>query len=538
MPAPGPKIAPANGNLGNFTIVGNSGVPSMHAGLLPNGQVALLDKVENYTGLMLSNGRFAYAAEWSPRSRESVPLSVKSNPFCSGGGFMADGTLLSVGGNGPIPTIDSTVSDRFKGIRFLKRSVTDSNYNGNNWIESNVTLSSARWYPTAQILSDGTYFVVSGSLNGLDPTNKANNNPTYEVLSRNGTPTGVSTQMSILVRNQPYHMYPFVHLLSDGTLFVFTSKSSEIFSVSKNTTIKRFNDLPGDYRTYPNTGTSVMLPLTFANNWNPDIIICGGGAYQDITSPTDPSCGRIQPFSDAPTWEMDAMPEGRGMVEGILLPDGTVIFLNGANQGSQGFGLATNPTTTALLYNPSANLGSRWSTLATSTIPRLYHSVALLLIDGTILISGSNPNEQPVLKANAQNPFPTEFRQEIFTPPYLSGTNSARRPANVRLSTLNITYGTPSAFFVNFDLPQGDNDTQYEVTGTKIVLYHGGFVTHSLHMGQRMLTLDFEGWIPEAKNQSLRVIGPPNGNVAPPGPYVVFVVVEGVPAIGQFVMVG
>lgn len=30
---------------------------------------------------------------------------------------------------------------------------------------------------------------------------------------------------------------------------------------------------------------------------------------------------------------------------------------------------------------------------------------------------------------------------------------------------------------------------------------------------------------------------PPNNNVAPPGPYVVYVVVDGVPGVGQFVMV-
>ena len=65
-----------------------------------------------------------------------------------------------------------------------------------------------------------------------------------------------------------------------------------------------------------------MLPLSSANNWAADIIICGGGAYQAITSPTDPSCGRISPLAPNANWEMDSMPTGRGMVEGTLLPDG------------------------------------------------------------------------------------------------------------------------------------------------------------------------------------------------------------------------
>jgi hypothetical protein len=97
-------------------------------------------------------------------------------------------------------------------------------------------------------------------------------------------------------------MYPFVHLLNNGLLFVFVSKSSELFNVQSGTTIKTFPDLPGDYRTYPNTGGSVLLPLSSGNNWAPSVIICGGGAYQDITSPTDPSCGRINPLDADAAW--------------------------------------------------------------------------------------------------------------------------------------------------------------------------------------------------------------------------------------------
>jgi hypothetical protein len=200
---------------------------------------------------------------------------------------------------------------------------------------------------------------------------------------------GNSFPMDILVKNQPYYMYPFVHLLCDGNLFVFVSKACQIFNVGSNTIVQELPDLPGDYRTYPNTGGSVMLPLSSSNDWQPDIIICGGGAYQDITSPTDPSCGRIQPLSANPTWEMDSMPEGRGMVEGTLLPDGTVLWLNGGNRGAQGFGLMSDPTLEALLYNPALPLGQRWNTLASSTIARLYHSVAVLLLDGTVLIAGT-----------------------------------------------------------------------------------------------------------------------------------------------------
>jgi hypothetical protein len=524
IPAPAPSPAPVNANPGSFNVVGQSGAPAMHAGLLPNGKVVFLDKVENYTQIKLPNGQYAYSTEYDP-----VTNTYKTNAFCSGGSFLANGQFMALGGNGPLEFIDPTVTDGFDGIRYLTRSASDASLDGQDWSEPGNKLDSKRWYASVQSMPDGTLFVASGSLNGLDPTVPANNNPTYEILNNKGISSGVSIPMEILVKNQPYYMYPFMHLLKDGSLFIFTAKSSELFNVATNTTVRTFADLPGDYRTYPNTGGSVLLPLSSATNWNPDIVICGGGAYQDITSPTDPSCGRIQPLSTNAQWEMESMPQGRGMVEGTLLPDGTVVWVNGANEGAQGFGLARDPTFEALIYDPSKPLGQRFTTGASSTIARLYHSVALLLLDGTLLIAGSNPVEQPILQPSTANPFVTDFRVEIYTPPYLSGANAQKRPANVALSSRSLQANSQT-FTVSFDVVAG-------AAAVKVSLYHGGFVTHSVHMSHRMLVLDTVGWKAGSTRQSVTVTMPPSSEIAPPGPYVVYVVVDGVPAVGQFVQV-
>ena len=500
----------------------------MHAALLPNGNVVFIDKVENFTKLLLDSGQHAYASEWNPATKRVVPLSMETNPFCSGGTFLRNGSLLSVGGNGPLAAIDPTIADGFRGIRALRRSLNDKKLDGEGFDEMS-NLSTSRWYPSVQTLSDGKIFVASGSLNGLDPTRAKNNNPTYEFLSADGAPIADSEPLDILVRSQPYYMYPFMHLLRTGDMFIFVSKSSELWSPSTKDTGAVFPDLPGDYRTYPNTGTSVLLPLSSANDWDPEVLICGGGAYQDLTSPTDPSCGRIAPLEKNADWEMDAMPEGRGMLEGILIPDGTVVFLNGCSRGAQGFGLGRDPARKALLYNPKATLGKRWTRLAASPIPRVYHSVALLLLDGTILIAGSNPVEQPVLKKSKANPFITEFRIEIYTPPYLSGRNAKKRPTSVKLDTDELK-ADGSSFDLNVKVPTSAKQLE-------VVLYNGGFVTHSLHMGQRMMFLDTEGFRAGKTDQDIEVTMPPNGNIAPPGPYVIFVLADGVPSIGQFVLV-
>ena len=45
------------------------------------------------------------------------------------------------------------------------------------------------------------------------------------------------------------------------------------------------------------------------------------------------------------------------------------------------------------------------------------------------------------------------------------------------------------------------------------------------------------GWKAGETAQTLIVTAPPNHNVCPPGPYVVYVLCDGVPAVGQFISV-
>jgi len=290
--------------------------------------------------------------------------------------------------------------------------------------------------------------------------------------------------------------------------------------------------LPGDFRTYPNTGGSVLLPLSSKNGYEPEILICGGGAYQDITSPTDPSCGRIAPLVPGSQWTMESMPEGRGMVEATLLPDGKVLWVNGGNRGAEGFELMSSPTLEALLYDPDQPLGQRWTTVGQTDIPRLYHSVALLMPDATVMVAGSNPVQMPILQPDSQDPYVTEFRVEQFVPPYFRGLSNSQ-PYNLLLGT-----GTVRADGSTFPLSFNAGSTNVQVGDIKIMLYHCGYVTHSLHMGHRMVQLDISsGFAPGSDAQNLVVTGPPNNNIAPPGPYWVYVVVGGIPAKGVAVQV-
>lgn len=527
---PGPSPAPAHNPTGSLrvnpstTYAGKTvqaGVPAMHLGLLTNGKVFFLDKIENYTQVKLGNGQYAYSAEYDPVTFKVTPLSYKTNAFCCGGSFLPDGRVLSVGGNADLNWLDPTVGNGFNALRTLTAGDTAWQEPGDRKLNTN------RWYASVCTQPDGKQFVASGSLNGLDPTKTENNNPTWEMVDRNGYSITGSKPMNILTSNQPYYMYPFIHLLKDGTMFIQVSKSAQI--ITPGVIKKRLPDVPGLYRTYPNTGTSVLLPLKSSDGYKSEVLICGGGSYQDITSPTDPSCARIDAISGT-QWEMDSMPQGRGMVEGTYLADGTLVLANGCNFGAQGFGLAKNPTYQVLYYDSTKALGQRFSTGPTSSIARLYHSANVLLLDGTVMIAGSNPVEMPVLKPvygkTPSEDYVTEFRIETLTPPYLAGDNINKRPTNVKFSTKSLK---PAQTFTITFSGKG--------SGVKVSMIHGGFVTHSLHMNQRFVWLDNKGFNSGATTQTITVTMPPNYNIAPPMPYVIYVLVDGIPSVGQFVSV-
>ena len=72
-------------------------------------------------------------------------------------------------------------------------------------------------------------------------------------------------------------------------------------------------------------------------------------------------------------------------------------------------------------------------------------------------------------------------------------------------------------------------------SAVSVALYQGGFVTHSLHMNARMAILDSAGFQSGVQAQQLNVTMPPSANVAIPGPYMVFVLVDGTPSVGTWV---
>ncbi|KAJ7224940.1 hypothetical protein B0H12DRAFT_1149823, partial [Mycena haematopus] len=333
--------------------------------------------------------------------------------------------------------------------------------------------------------------------------------------------------------------FPNLVTLPDGSIFVSANQAAMIFDWRTNTET-RLPGIPNGVRiSSPFSAGHVLLPLSPSNNYTPEIMICGGSTVSDTVAessissqaPTSAQCIRmvLNAAGIAAGWKVESMPQGRIMVDMVLLPDGRVMLVNGAMTGvaSYGTGVADpvgqcysdNPAFTPVIYDPTAPAGSRFSTtgLVASTIPRMYHSTASLTPNGTIMIAGSNPN-----KDVSTIKYPTEYRLEFFSPPYMN----VARPSYTGLpATIN--------YNVTFNLAVTLPANTMNVT---VALMDLGFATHAVHMDQRMVQL--LSTLSEDQ-KTLTVKAPPTGAIYPPGPAYLYVVTDtGAPSFGHKTIVG
>ncbi|KAF8163569.1 copper radical oxidase [Crassisporium funariophilum] len=524
-----------------LTQKGMTGVHAMQLVVISSTHALIVDKVEHNP--LTVDGHPAWAALYHLGDHSVTPLRLQSNSFCAGGTFLSNGTLINVGGN---PVVDTYTApgdfgdlDGLQAIRIFEPC--DSHNVANCAIYENharIRMASPRWYNTVVRMSDGSAMIVGGSKKGGWINNATVNNPTIEFYPPKNIHgfNGLPIPLPFLANTLNSNLFPIVFVLPDGKIFMAANQDAMIYDWTTNTE-RYLPKIPNGVRvTYPMTGTGLLLPLSPENDYTPEILLCGGSNVDDtkpgyqISSqdPASAQCSRITLTDEGINlgWQIEQMPQARIMPDAVLLPTGDVIIVNGGGTGIAGYGNvvgqvgssnADNPVLVPVLYNPSGAHGQRFSSsgLPTSEIPRLYHSVATLTPKGSIMIAGSNPNlDRSELK------YGTEYRVEWLAPPYMSQIRP-KISKNVR----RVDFG--ETFELKFKIPISEDAT------IKVALMDLGYVTHATHANSRLVYLKNLH-----KIGGLTVHGPPNGNVYPPGPGWLFVVVDGVPSEGMKIMVG
>src|ERR1700688_2107313 len=442
----------------------------VHTALLSNGKILVVSGSGNYPA------QTTYlVALWEP-SNNSVTTGTQSwDMFCNGMIVLPDGRAFIVGGN--------LQYDPFFGWK--RTSIYDPVTRKYTDMED---MAHGRWYPTATVLGDGRVMTFSG----VDESGGTNAQvEIYKVGAGWGAPSTAPWTPPL---------YPRMHVLPNGKVFYSGwTTQSRTFDPSTNTwsgVIATTNY--GSIRTY---GTSVLLPLTPANGYAPKVMTFGGG------NPSTATTEIIDLSASTPAWVYGPpMSKPRIEMNATLLPTGKVLSLGGSLNDED----ASTASLNTDLYDSATNtMGSAGS----NAVPRLYHSVALLLPDATVWVAGGNPTQgsfQPSI--------------EIYSPPYLFNPDGtpATRPVITSVTPAVIGYGT------SFQVQTPD-----EANISSVVLMKNGAVTHAFDMDQRLVGLTFT-----QGSGVLNVTGPPTGNIAPPGFYMIFLInSSGVPSVAKFVQV-
>jgi len=476
---------PVEATVGKWGPVFNWDIVPLHMSLFPNGNIIAWGKTDVPPDTM------GMPRLWNPSAGPPTTarmIDVDTMLFCAGYALMPDGRLLVSGGHlkddRGIPTTRFFTQDG---------AVTDG-----------PDMAHGRWYPTVTELPDGQRFVTMA---GRDQSNIVVTTPE---IWEGGHWVELPGAGNLEI---PYYPRNFIDP-KNGLIFYASERiQSRWFNVDgtgagggRGSWTPGPSHIFGFNRDY---GSAVMYEVG-------KILVVGGGGNTSWPTP-DPKTN--QPTATAeiidlnaatPTWQSTgSMTNRRRHMNATVLPDGQVLATGGTRGG--GF-VNIDPTLAAReaeLWNPATG---QWSTLAANSIMRVYHSVSMLLPDGTVLHGSSGDAMAGTV------PVPSERNHEIFSPPYLF------KGARPTISSAPASVGYGQQFSVT--TPNAAQVTQ--VRWIKL-----GAVTHAFDAGQRANTLTFT-----ATASGVDVTAPARAELAPPGYYLLFILNRnGVPSKGQVIKV-
>ncbi|HEY8032808.1 MAG TPA: galactose oxidase early set domain-containing protein [Methylocella sp.] len=481
-PKAGPGTIPIGGGAGGF--FGPSftwPIIPLHMALLPDGRVLSYGTDEDGT----QGAQFIYDI-WNPKlgngsnAHTILPNTTSTDIFCSaaslvgaglpGIGAGLAGKLLITGG-------DLTLG----GMRNYSNNKVNVFNPRNNTLTASGTMTYPRWYPTITSLPNGDKLVLGGSVSpGVGET--------VPELYHPSTGWRTLPKISIGDGTDVEWWYPQSFVGFDGATYLLEHRGV----ISRLTT--------DGLGTQEDTG---QLMAT-ADVWYPSVMMAPFKVLTERRGQT----AQIVDISTFPPAVTNVANMNYDRVWGsmTLLPNGQILASGGSAVDNELTGVAYQ---TEIFDSDDSQT---WTLGASAAIPRLYHSAALLLPDGSVLTGGGG----------APGPI-NELNAEIYYPAYLydGSGNPAPRPTIVSAPAL-LNLGQ------TFSATVGSND-QIGFVG----LVRVGFDTHSFNPEQRLVPVPFT-----QSGTTITGSVDPSPEKLPPGYYMLFVLnTNGVPGVAKIISV-
>ncbi|TMB17769.1 MAG: DUF1929 domain-containing protein [Deltaproteobacteria bacterium] len=433
---------------------------AVHMTLLPTGKVLAWSDYTDNDG--------AQVFDPTTNTLTAVPF-FNANLFCSGHALLPDGRVFVAGGHSGTAHVGINNATLFDPA--------------NQGWSSAAPMPQARWYPTVTALPDGRMLVTAGEID-CDGCNA----PIPIIYD---PATNLWTQLAIASHGFPY--YPHMFVLPDGRVLAASSNREAIASLA----------LDMSAQTWTTVDPAVLDGGSAAMYAPGKVVKSGLGRDPDLPGAPSVSTTYVIDMTQAsPAWrQTSSMAFPRTEHNLTVLPDGTVLLTGGSRNSDVGD--TAGAVLEAELWSPATET---WTTMAAMQTPRMYHSTALLLPDGRVLVAGGGRDFPEVDQPSA----------EIYSPPYLF---KGPRPT-ISSAPTSIHYAT--AFSVT--TPDGARIAA-------VSLVRLGAVTHAFNENQRFVPVTFQSGA-----GGLTVQAPGNANLAPPGNYMLFIVdTNGVPSVAAMV---
>jgi hypothetical protein len=447
----------------------------IHASLMPDGRVLTFgtDEVGRQTGY------FTYDI-WDPGDglggeHTTLPNYTQTDIFCSFQLLLPNsGRIIMLGGD----TWDGAATTNVGNNRSTLFDYQDKSLtSGNDMVRQ-------RWYASATLLMNGEVYIQGG--NAVGTTNSGNSYS--EIRDRNGSFRRLDN-----VRPGPNNLnyyYPRTFVAPDGRIFGFDSNGSLFYVTTEGAgslTIVGSIDktLVGRWST-----AAMFQPgriLLVSGNSNKATVIDINGPVPTVT----------------PTGELSAR---RAWSNATLLPNGRVLVTGGSGEPNK----LVNVVNHVEIWDPATG---QWAIGAPGVRARLYHSVGLLLPDGSVLVGGGGASvDAPV---NNQH-------SEIYYPPYLFAASGADAVRPVIGSAPEIL-----APGLDFSVSIASGDV------ARLTLLRMGAVTHSVNLAQNFVELPFT-----SDANVLFAEMPDRATDVPPGYYLLFALDQaGTPSVARIVRI-